>query len=114
MSECMAFPDTVEEFIEQYKMVDTDHVYSNGVEFISILRMKQWLEHLPSAQPDIDEWCTDCKEYDSERHCCPRYNRVIREAVKEAKEERVRCKDCQEFDCYGCEWKAERRTDGSD
>ena len=36
-----------------------------------------------SAQPDIDEWCTDCKEYDNERHCCPRWNRVIRETVKE-------------------------------
>ena len=51
--------------------------------------------NLPSAQPDLDEWCTDCKEYDSERHCCPRYNRVIREAVEEVKEERIYCKDCK-------------------
>jgi len=36
---------------------------------------------VPSAQPDFNEWCTDCKEYDQERHCCPRYNRVIREAL---------------------------------
>jgi len=34
-----------------------------------------------SAQPGFNEWCTDCKEYDQERHCCPRYNRVIREAL---------------------------------
>ena len=41
--------------------------------------------NLPSAQPEykMDEWCHDCKEYDQERHCCPRFNRVIREAVKE-------------------------------
>lgn len=45
------------------------------------------LTELPSAQPDLDEWCTDCKEYDSERHCCPRWNRVIREAVEEAKKD---------------------------
>ena len=36
-----------------------------------------------SAQPDLDEWCTDCKEYDIANHCCPRFNKVIREALKE-------------------------------
>lgn len=30
----------------------------------------------------FDEWCTDCKEYDTEKKCCPRFNRVIREAMK--------------------------------
>ena len=29
-----------------------------------------------------DEWCTDCKEYDTEKKCCPRFNRVIRGAMK--------------------------------
>lgn len=42
------------------------------------------LARLPSAQPDLNEWCTDCKEYDSEKHHCPRYNRVIREALNGA------------------------------
>lgn len=41
------------------------------------------IEDLPSAQPDLDEWCTDCKEYDPKRHSCPRYNKVIREALKD-------------------------------
>lgn len=38
-------------------------------------------------QPELhyDEWCTDCKEYDQKRHCCPRFNRVIRETVEEYK-----------------------------
>ena len=58
MSDCMTFPDTVEEFMEQYKITDTDHVYSNGTEFVPIFRMKQWFEHLPSAQP---EDCDTCK-----------------------------------------------------
>ena len=30
MSDMMTFPATVEEFMEQYKMTDTEHVYSNG------------------------------------------------------------------------------------
>lgn len=52
---------------------------------------------LPTAEPhNFDEWCDDCKEYDHEKHCCPRFNRVIRTAMKEAMEEAkvVRCKDC--------------------
>ena len=51
-------------------------------------------EPLPSAQPDLDEWCTDCKEYDKEKHHCPRFNRVIREALKDTQPEIIYCKDC--------------------
>ena len=35
----------------------------------------------------LSEWCTDCKEYDKEKHCCPRFNRVIEETVAEMKSE---------------------------
>ena len=52
MADCMTFPDTVEEFMEQYKIVDTEHVYTNGTEFVPIYRMKQWFEHLPPAQSE--------------------------------------------------------------
>ena len=52
MNDCMTFPDTVEEFMEQYKVVDTEHIYTNGSEFVPIFRMKQWFGHLPSAQPE--------------------------------------------------------------
>ena len=40
----------------------------------------------PSVQPEQhhDEWCTDCKEYDKDRHCCPRFNKVIRKAIWDA------------------------------
>lgn len=45
------------------------------------------LEELPSAEEmAFNEWCTDCKEYDHEKGCCPRFNRVIRETVEEVKE----------------------------
>ena len=45
MGDMMTFPATVEEFMEQYKMTDTEHVYSNGTEYVPIYRMKQWFEH---------------------------------------------------------------------
>ena len=45
--------------------------------------------NLPSAQPEykLNEWCYDCKEYDQEHHCCPRFNRVIRTALQDAQPE---------------------------
>lgn len=33
------------------------------------------------------QWCTDCQEYDHEKHCCPRYSKVIRRTVEEMKQE---------------------------
>ena len=54
MADKMDFPDTVEEFMEQYKVVDTDGVYmSKGSELVPIFRMRQWFEQLPSAQTDL-------------------------------------------------------------
>lgn len=31
----------------------------------------------------FDEWCTECKEFDLQRKCCQRFNRVIRETAEE-------------------------------
>lgn len=31
----------------------------------------------------MNEWCTGCKEYDTEKHCCPRFNQVIRRTMNE-------------------------------
>ena len=48
------------------------------------------LEDLPSAQPEqtnswyINSWCIDCKEYDKEKHYCPRFNRVIKQTLDDA------------------------------
>lgn len=41
----MEFPETVEEFMEEYKMVDKHEIYSNGTEYVPIFRMEQWFEH---------------------------------------------------------------------
>lgn len=48
-----------------------------------------------AEHPELDEWCTDCKEYDNEKHCCPRYNRVIREALEELKTQK--CGQCVDW-----------------
>lgn len=50
MADGMMFPDTVEEFMEMYKMVDTDEVYSNGTEYVPIFRMEQWFDHVKQQQ----------------------------------------------------------------
>lgn len=47
-------------------------------------RFEKWVRTLPTATRSTDEWCTDCSEYDTERKCCPRFNRVIRTALDDA------------------------------
>ena len=49
------------------------------------------LRQLPPAQPEphYDEWCTDCKEYDHENSCCPRWTKVIRQTRRELQDEFV-------------------------
>ena len=68
---------------------------------IQLIQHKTWLTtatksqliagitQLPSADPGLDEWCTDCKEYDHEKHCCPRWNRVIRETLADMKTQKT-------------------------
>jgi uncharacterized metal-binding protein len=41
----MCFPETWEEFKKQYRIVDTEKVYTNGIEMIPTFRVEQWLEH---------------------------------------------------------------------
>lgn len=45
MTDAITFPETVDEFMEKYKIVDSDEVYTNGAELVPIFRMKQWFEH---------------------------------------------------------------------
>ncbi len=66
--------------------------------FFTLLECKQHLEQAPTIsptkQPPLEEfeWCTDCKEYDHERHCCHRFTKVILKTVDELQV--VMCKDC--------------------
>ena len=76
MNNYMIFPDTVEEYMEQNKVVDTEQIYSNGMEFVPIFRMKQWFEHLPSAEKTgkwIGDKCSVCGEERAWYGCNPSY-----------------------------------------
>ncbi len=77
-------------------------LYWNNTLKASLIKL---INEIPSAQSESFEWCTDCKEYDTENHCCHRFTKVIRDAVAELK--LVHCIDCQysEYDSvYGERW----------
>lgn len=62
MAEMMTFPDTWEEFEKSYGFTDNEEVYTNGARLIPSFRVKQWLDHLPSVQPEIIR-CKYCKHW---------------------------------------------------
>lgn len=43
---------------------------------------------LEQQEKTFGEWCHDCKEYDKDRHCCPRFSKVIRGALDEVEQQR--------------------------
>jgi predicted RNA-binding Zn-ribbon protein involved in translation (DUF1610 family) len=45
MADCMMFPKTADEFIEQYSFKDEKQEYTNGAELIAVFRVKQMMEH---------------------------------------------------------------------
>lgn len=51
------------------------------------------IRFMPSVRSETFEWCTNCKEYDQEAHCCHRWSKMIRKTVDEM--QIVRCKDCK-------------------
>lgn len=48
----MAFPDTWEEYEEDYGFTDTEQIYTNGNRLIQSFRVKQWLEHIKVSEED--------------------------------------------------------------
>lgn len=88
---------------EKTRKYGGDH---SGYETRMLYEIQDVLEGLPSAVPEykMDEWCTDCQEYDQEKHCCPRFNRVIRDALKEAQDSSlIRRQDAIDAVCMdGC------------
>ena len=65
-----------------------------------------WLEILPSAQPEhtethscdyqrteTHESCTDCPLYDHDRQNCPRFNKVIPTAIRDAQQRWIPCSE---------------------
>lgn len=45
MADCMTFPDTLDEFLEQYQFKDSEEIYTNGSMLIPVFRVKQWEKH---------------------------------------------------------------------
>lgn len=45
----MTFPETLDEFLEQYQFRDTEQIYTNGSELIPVFRVRQWFDHLHGA-----------------------------------------------------------------
>ena len=69
---------------------DYNVAVENG-ELEAYRKHRKRLQKLPHVQPkyNTDEWCKTCREYDQEKHCCPRFNRVIRNAVEEIKQPNI-------------------------
>ena len=63
-----------------YGQTGCDHCYEDALQYV-IDMLEQ--------EPQSFKWCTDCKEYDQEKHCCHRYSKVIRNTVAEIKQEPV-------------------------
>lgn len=51
--EQMDFPNTFDEFAEDYGFKDKDEVYTNGSELIPVFRVKQWLEHISTTKNNL-------------------------------------------------------------
>lgn len=45
MAECMNFPETPDEFIDQYSFKDHEELYTNGAYLIPVFRVKQMLDY---------------------------------------------------------------------
>lgn len=55
----MMFPDTWEEFEEDYGFTDKEEIYTNGSRLIPSFRVEQWLEHIEHKTSIVQ--CKDCK-----------------------------------------------------
>lgn len=45
MHEIMEFPKDWKKFIKEYKITDSEHIYSNGIDFIPVFRVEQMIAH---------------------------------------------------------------------
>lgn len=53
MAEKMEFPNTLDEFIRQYSFIDEEQIYTNGIELISVFRIRQWEEHKKEENQEL-------------------------------------------------------------
>ena len=58
-----------------------------GEQVINTMKAKLKAAGKGSEDAKLDEWCNQCNEYDQQKHCCPRFNHVIRNTVDELKKQ---------------------------
>ena len=63
MAEVMLFPNTIDEFLDSYSFKDSEGIYTNGSELISVFRVKQALAHFYSDVVEVVR-CKDCSKKD--------------------------------------------------
>lgn len=63
--------------------VDYDCILQTRVTGFYTDDLQEQYGHCPLIPENPHPWCTDCKEYDHERHCCPRFMDVISQTVDE-------------------------------
>lgn len=111
MEELIRRSDAIREINAQYA--------SNNITHEVGLDMARAIENIPAVEPwdlyNPDEWCRDCKEYDTEHHNCPRWNRVIRRTLeenqpKQGEWERSGLGSLALFRCSACGVREEEKT----
>jgi hypothetical protein len=77
------------------KIIEWEKDFKEYINALSMPRddykgIMEYIDELPVTfiQPEYNtsEWCHDCSEYNHDKHCCPRFNKVIRNTVEEMKE----------------------------
>lgn len=75
--------------------------------YISLTKLEIAWKAIADGKPIVQEpqtfkWCTDCKEYDQENHCCHRWSKVIRDTVEEIKQKPVLDKIREQIKSHLC------------
>lgn len=82
MEELIRKSDMLETYAELYDIFDDNKEIQK-----EISKVYDKLNDIPAVETwelyNPDEWCRDCKEYDTEKHNCPRWNRVIHKTLEE-------------------------------
>ena len=74
------------------KMSYEIEIFNKPLRVVALDAVKNIVKGLPSVtpqEPQSFEWCTSCREYDQEKHCCHRWSKVIRNTVEEMKQEYI-------------------------
>lgn len=89
---CMAInaleQEPCEDAISREKAINLLNKYFTRLYYDHAECLIEEFEALSSVQPkyNANEWCKDCKEYDHDKHCCPRFNKVVRKTIEEIKQ----------------------------